>query len=608
MSKNPFLVPRGELSQAYEELDRITKMLIKRDVLLTDTNIELENKNQDLELARQELLRISQYLTNLFANSPDAIWVLDSQHRVNTFNKMAEELTGYKAEEVIGRSLDFLFLKKQEYGEVLRKLPREESCRNIRSQIRRKNGETAEILLSISYLREGDDPDAQQLGSMTIFKDITREIRLEEALREANERLEDKVRQRTSELEVLSQTLLVLNHVSTVASQSLELDTLLNNILRLVLELTGFNMGIVSPFEDSDTISIRAHIHMPPELLEKLRHIKKGEGIIGRAANNGFLQVAGPDLPEMSASDIRLVVAVPLRAKGTIQGVMTLFSKVDRKVLDEEWDIFMAIGVQAGWAIENAWLYEQVRDDVLKLKEVDRIKTEFIATISHELRTPLTSIIGFLSYANKALEKFDKKKLRRYIYIALENGQKLAHMIEDLLAMQKLDSGTLSLHYEPIVLNELFGEISVDLGPQLQMKEQEMVIDLIEGLPPLHADREQMERALINLVVNAIKFSEGPGEITLSARHDAKKRKYVLIVSDTGIGMSSAVRGKIFERFYQAENTLTRRRGGAGLGLTISKKIIEMHGGSLEVESELEKGSRFIIIIPDHQPTEESRA
>jgi len=606
MAQNPFLVPHGEFSQAYEELDHITKMLIKRDVQLTDTNIELEKKNRDLELARQELLRISQYLTNLLANSPDAIWVLDSQYRVNTFNKIAEELTGYKTEEVIGRTLDFLFVEPRHYMDLLEQLPLEKSYRNIRSRIQRKNGEIAEILMSVSYLRE-EGEGREPIGSMTIFKDITREIRLEEALRVANERLEEKVRQRTNELEVLSQTLLVLNHVSTVASQSLELDTLLNNILQLVLELTGFNMGIVSPFADQDTLAVRAHINMPSELLDKLSRIQKGEGIIGRAASNGFLQVASPDLPEMAAADIRLVVAVPLRAKGTIQGVMTLFSKLDRKVLDEEWDIFMAIGVQAGWAIENAWLYEQVKKDVVKLKEVDRIKTEFIATISHELRTPLTSIIGFLSYANTALEKFDQKKLSRYINIALENGQKLAHMIEDLLAMQKLDSGTLSLHYEKIILADLFEEISVDLGPQLQMKEQQLILDLVEGLPPLEADREQIERALTNLVVNAIKFSEGPGKIKLTARHDREKGKYMLAVSDTGIGMSPEVCEKIFERFYQAENTLTRKKGGAGLGLTIAKRIVEMHGGTMEVESKPDQGSRFIILLPDHLPRQKSQ-
>ncbi|MBN1596324.1 PAS domain S-box protein [candidate division FCPU426 bacterium] len=606
MPKNPFLVPQGELNQAYEELDHITKMLIKRDVLLTETNLELEKKNRDLEMARLELLRISQYLTNLFTNSPDGIWVLDSLQRVNTFNKMAEELTGYKTEEVIGRPLDFIFAEPNKYQELMQNLPEAKNYFNVRSRIRCKNGQTAEILMSLSLLRE-EGVDGQPIGSMTIFKDITREIRLEEALREVNERLEEKVRQRTNELEVLSQTLLVLNHVSTVASQSLELDTLLNNILRLVLELTGFTMGIVSPVAGHDHIEVRAHTNMPPELLARVLRIPIGEGIIGRAASNGFLQVASPDMPEMLAAEIRLVVAVPLRAKGAIQGVMTLFSKMERKVLEEEWDIFMAIGVQAGWAIENAWLYEQVREDVVKLKEVDRIKTEFIATISHELRTPLTSIIGFLSYANTALEKYDPKKLHRYINIALENGQKLSNMIEDLLAMQKLDSGTLSLHYEKISLYELFEEISVDLGPQLQMKEQDLVMDLVESLPPLTADREQIERALTNLVVNAVKFSEGPGTITLSARHLPEKAQYMLAVSDTGIGMSPEVQQRIFERFFQAENALTRRKGGAGLGLTIAKRIIEMHHGVLEVESEPHCGSRFIIFLPDTPAVKEEK-
>lgn len=605
MRQNPFLKPTGDLKQAYEELDHITKMLLKRDVLLTDTNIQLENKNRDLEMARQELLRISQYMTNLLSNSPDAIWGLDNTKKVNTFNKIAEELTGYRTEEVMGRPIDFLFVEPQNYLELIDSLVVQGSFRNIRSRIKRKNGEIAEILMSVSLLRE-EGQSNDQIGSMTIFKDMSREIRLEAALRDANERLEDKVRQRTNELEVLSQTLLVLNHVSMVASQSLELETLLNNILRLVLELTGFNMGIISPFAESDVLTLRAQMNMPEPLLARLQEIKKGEGIIGRAASNGFLQVAGPDLPEMEAAGIRLVVAVPLRAKGTVQGVMTLFSEIKREVVDEEWDIFMAIGVQAGWAIENAWLYEQVRDDVEKLKEVDRIKTEFIATISHELRTPLTSIIGFLSYANLALEKFEKEKLNRYINIALENGQKLAHMIEDLLAMQKLDSGTLSLHYEQIEVLDFLEEISTDLGPQLQSKDQVLMLDVPTNLPHLEADREQVERALTNLIINAIKFSEDPGTITLAAHHHQDSREFELAVVDTGIGMTPEVLEKVFDRFFQAEAALTRKKGGAGLGLTIAKRIVEMHHGRLEVESELNQGSRFSIYLPEQAPAGET--
>lgn len=601
MATNPFLIPQGDPEQAYAELDYITKMLLKRDVQLTDLNIELERKNRDLELARQELFHIGLYMTNLISNSPDAIWALDSEMHINTFNKVAEEITGYRMEEVLGRPVDILFITPESYLDLLTTMPLQGGLRNIRSRLRRKDGEIVEILMSVSLLAPQGQAGQPQ-GSMTIFKDITREIRLEEALREANERLEEKVRQRTTELEELSQTLLMLNHVSSVASQSLELDTLLNNILRSVLELTGYNMGIISPLLASNILTIRAQMKMPDALLAKLNEVPKGEGVIGRAASSGFLQSAGPDLPEMLEAGIRLVVAVPLRAKGTIQGVMTLFSQTEREVTDQEWDIFMAIGVQAGWAIENAWLYEQVKADVEKLKEVDRIKTEFIATISHELRTPLTSIIGFLSYANLAMEKHDQKKLQRYIGIALENGQKLAQMIEDLLAMQKLDAGSFSLHYESFPLNELLDEIGVDLGPQLNSKEQKLVLVTGSKLPPVEADREQLERALTNLVINAIKFTDGPGTITLKAVHVPDQREFRITVSDTGIGMTPEVQSKIFDRFYQAESTMTRRKGGTGLGLTIAKRIVDMHQGRMEVESEVKHGSSFTIVLPARRP------
>jgi PAS domain S-box-containing protein len=521
---------------------------------------------------------------------------MDNAHCVMQFNKIAEEITGYPADEVKGKPLEFLFPEPASYAAWLENLPAQGYYRNLRTRIRKKNGEFAELLLSISLLREKGE-SGQPIGSMTIVKDISREIRLEEALREANELLEEKVRQRTHDLEILSQTLLVLNQVSTVASQSLELETLLNNILSLVLELTGFTMGAISTLVEKETLAVRAQINLPPLLLDKIRKLGKNEGFIGKAAATGTLQIAEPDLQEMRDAGVLLVVAVPLRAKGSIQGVMTLFSKIDRKVMDEEWDIFMAIGVQAGWAIENAQLYEQVKEDVVKLKEVDRIKTEFIATISHELRTPLTSIIGFLSYAQVALGNLDQKKLARYIHIALENSQKLAHMIEDLLAMQKLDSGNLRLNLEPVLLNDLLEDIGKDLGPQLQAKEQKLVLQISEHLQ-IKVDREQLERAMTNLIVNAIKFSENPGVITVTAWTDPEKNQFRMSVTDTGIGMSPAIREKIFERFFQAENTLTRKIGGVGLGLTIAKRIVEMHGGNIAVESELHRGSCFSLTLP----------
>lgn len=597
MEKNSYAIRPEDLNQAYEELDHITKLLIRRDLLLTEANILLEEKIQDLESARQEMVRASQYLTNLVANSPDAIWALDREERVTQFNKIAEEITGYAAEEVLGKKLDFLFVEPQYYRDLVLTLPVQNVYRNIRTRIRRRSGEPAELLMSIALLRDGVETK-QAIGSITLSKDMTREIRLEGALSEANERLEEKVRQRTRDLETLSQTLMVINQVSTVASQSLELEPLLNNILDLVMELTGFSMGAISTLEAPATLALRAHRDLPAPLLARMREIRRGDGTIGHALASEALQMEWPSWTEMVEAGARLVVAVPLRAKGKTLGVLTLLSSLDRELMNEEQDMLLAIGMQAAWAVENARLYTQVREDVVKLREVDRIKTEFIATISHELRTPLTSIIGFLRYAQMSLDHVEPQKLGRYINIAMENGQKLAHMIEDLLAMQKLDSGMFRLRAEPFRLSELLEDIRVDFSPQLQTREQTLVCKVPDGIPELIADREQLERVLTNLVSNAIKFSERAGTITIEARTEPDSDVLVLTVSDTGIGISPQMRDKIFDRFFQAESPLTRKTGGAGLGLTIAKRIVEMHGGTIAVESELNQGSRFTIRLP----------
>ena len=181
--------------------------------------------------------------------------------------------------------------------------------------------------------------------------------------------------------------------------------------------------------------------------------------------------------------------------------------------------------------------------------------------------------------------------------MALENGQKLARMINDLLAMQKLESGTLRFYLEPLNLKKLLERLQEDLGPQLQAKEQKLILNIPGDLPDLVVDHEQFERVLANLILNAVKFSESAGTITVTAGHDAGR--FCIAIQDTGIGMTPEVRAKVFDSFYQAESSFTRKAGGVGLGLTIAKRIIEKHGGTLQVESEPHKGSRFLITLKE---------
>ncbi len=596
MATQPFSIQPDHPEQAFQELDRITKLLIRRDLMLNQANAELDEKVMKLETAQKELVQATEYLNSLLANSPDAIWVLDAQGHVTRFNKSAEDLTGYQSQEVLGRTLEFLFFDPEHYCDILTNLAANKSYRNLHLPIRRRDGERADLLMSISLLGDTENPQ-QSAASITISKDLTREIRLEKALKESKEQLEEKVMQRTRDLECLSQRLAVLNHVATTASQSLELEPLLNNILQVVLELTGFPMGIIHTFDEKDFVLLRAQRNVPANIQERLRALQKSQTVGGSAVASGTLQIGPPLDPELRTQGVRLVVAVPLRAKGTSQGVMSLLSNVDREVTDEERHLLLAIGVQAGWALENAELYEQVLRDVLQLKEVDRIKSEFIATISHELRTPLTSIIGFISYGQMAVKGLNQPNLSRYLQVALENGQKLARMIEDLLAMQKLESGTLRFYIEPLDFKLLLIRLQEELGPQMHAKEQKLIIQVPDKFPLLMVDHEQFERVITNLILNAVKFSDGVGTITVTGAH--APGLFTLTVKDTGIGMSPEVKQKVFDSFYQAESSFTRKAGGVGLGLTIAKRIIEKHGGVLKVESEPHKGSCFTITLPE---------
>ena len=340
MSQPPFVIRPQDPLQTNRELERITKLLIRRDLMLNEANAELDEKLHKLETAQQELVQATNYLNSLLANSPDAIWVLDSQERVTSFNKSAEELTGYRAEEVLGKTLHFLFFDPDHYKSILGDLAERKSYRNLHMPIRRRDGERTDLLMSIALIGHHYPPET----SITISKDLTRENQLEKELKEAKEQLEEKVMQRTRDLECLSQRLAVLNQVATAASQSLELEPLLNNILQVVLELTGFPMGFISTFDNQDAVLIRAHRNVPENILEQLRVLPKLELVSGRAVATGMLQISPPLSPKLQKSGIRLIVAVPLRAKGTNQGIMTLLANQDREISEEERHLLLAIG------------------------------------------------------------------------------------------------------------------------------------------------------------------------------------------------------------------------------------------------------------------------
>ncbi len=233
--------------------------------------------------------------------------------------------------------------------------------------------------------------------------------------------------------------------------------------------------------------------------------------------------------------------------------------------------------------------------DVTPLKHLERVRKDFVANVSHELRTPLASIKGYIEALLDGAKE-NPKQCTDFLKIVEKQSNRLNNIISDLLALSHIESGQYQLVQDDIPIGLLFEKTLSLLKPLAKKKSQNLSIKIKQPISSIQGDIEKMELVLINLLENAIKYTPDRGEITLEATQ--KENITEISVSDTGPGISKKDLPRIFERFYRVDRARSRALGGTGLGLSIVKHIVEAHGGSLEVQSELEKGSTFTILLP----------
>jgi PAS domain S-box-containing protein len=225
----------------------------------------------------------------------------------------------------------------------------------------------------------------------------------------------------------------------------------------------------------------------------------------------------------------------------------------------------------------------------------DRLKSEFLANMSHELRTPLNSILGYTDVLLMGLDGELDEEVTTDLEAIHENSQHLLNLINDILDLAKIEAGRMTIELGDVNVSHLLQEVKKPSAGLLVNKEVEMLVEADENLPPLHADYHRVYQVVNNLVSNAVKFTE-KGAITLRAL--AEGDEMVLQVEDTGIGISKEDLDMIFEEFTQADTSSTRQHEGTGLGLTITRRLVQMHGGTISVESEAGKGSTFTARFP----------
>ena len=255
-----------------------------------------------------------------------------------------------------------------------------------------------------------------------------------------------------------------------------------------------------------------------------------------------------------------------------------------------------------------------------RLKELDRLKSNFLGTVSHELRTPLTSIIGYSEMLAEGIAGPLSEEQAEFVRTIHGKGEQLLGLIMGLLDLSKLDSGTMSLRQAPTQIGPVLQEVVSTLAPVALKKQVELVLEL-DGVPcELSGDAERLRQVFLNLVENAVKFTPRAGKVTLRARvRDAAsaarddddddgaillapmRREVEVTVSDTGIGIPAAERVKVFDAFYQVDSSSTREYGGTGLGLSIVKRIVDAHGGSVTIEGNDPSGTVFVVRLPSAQ-------
>jgi PAS domain S-box-containing protein len=496
----------------------------------------------------EEAERARMFLSAIVSSAEDAIVSKDLNGVVTSWNRAAERLFGYSEEEMVGQPIAKLVPPEHpnEEPQILERIRRGERIDHYETNRRRKDGKIIDVSVTISPIR---DRIGRIIGASKIARDITE-------------------RKRWQEAEVAESFLGALVESAQDAIISKNLDGIVTTWNPAAEKLFGYSSQEIV----GKPITILIPENLSEEEPQILKRIRRGERIdhyetVRRKKDGTVIHVA------QTISPIRDTL-------GRVIGVSNLTRDItaQRESARRESD-----------ALKQAQVAKQ------QAEEASRAKDEFLATVSHELRTPMTAIMGWSRLLMS--QQLDPERQRKALETIDKNARSQAQLIEDLLDISRIVSGRLRIEFKPVDMAVVIAAAIETARPAAEAKQIRIQTVLSSGSGPILGDAERLQQVIWNLLSNAVRFTPKEGTIRISL--DRVESQVELRVADNGMGIKEAFIPHLFERFTQADSSITRSGGGLGMGLAIVKSLVELHGGVVSASSPGEgKGATFVVKLP----------